>query len=159
MPGQQPRDEWRRVVHSMGWRRVQQQPHTDGRMDRQTTSSRTESPQARPVSSRLATVAAGYNDNSTDGGLLVAIVTHSHSPPRELRSNLCRIQNIILDSMYHAQWQWEAVSLHTDICWATSLRLGEGTAEEVEIISIAELFICGCSGPALKWPLTMRVSG
>lgn len=58
--------------------------------------------------------------------LLVAIVTHSHSPPRELRSNLCRIQNIILDSMYHAQWQWEVVSLHTDICWATSLRFGGG---------------------------------
>lgn len=141
MPGQQPRDEWRRVVHSMGWRRVQQQPHTDGRMDRQTTSSRTESPQARPVSSRLATVAAGYNDNSTDGGLLVAIVTHS--PPRELRSNLCRIQNIILDSMYHAQWQWEAVSLHTDICWATSLRLGGGQRRRWKLFPLPSYLSAG----------------
>lgn len=47
--------------------------------------------------------------------LLVAIVTHSHSPPRELRSNLCRIQNIILDSMYHAQWQWEAVYIQISV--------------------------------------------
>lgn len=157
MPGQQPRDEWRRVASSIRWDggvSNSNRTRTDGWTDRQhpLVLSR-----LKLVPSRL--VSRPWLLAIMIIVLLVAIVTHSHSPPRELRSNLCRIQNIILDSMYHAQWQWEVVSLHTDICWATSLRLSGRTAEEVEIISIEELFICGCSGAALKWPLTMRVSG